>query len=193
MKKKGKLVVVDDNENDFLIISRYLRNDYDLIYYADPTDILHLIHHENPDCLLLDYHIGTIDGINVLKEIKGNEEIKSVPVMMLTNEKEPEVIIDCMKNGADDYLIKDRIGKERVLTSIDNIVEKGNLRKRVKTLESMLPICASCKKIRKPNSDYRRQDSWEPVEKYISDRTQSNFSHGYCPECLEKLRNEVIK
>lgn len=52
---------------------------------------------------------------------------------------------------------------------------------KVKTLEGMLPICASCKKIR-DDSGY-----WNQIESYISDHSDAVFSHGVCPECISTL------
>jgi len=54
------------------------------------------------------------------------------------------------------------------------------LRERVKALEGILPICSFCKRIRD------REDRWQSVERYISDRSQAAFSHGLCPECASK-------
>jgi hypothetical protein len=51
----------------------------------------------------------------------------------------------------------------------------------VKTLSGMLPICASCKKIR-DDKGY-----WNQIESYIRARSEAQFSHGICPECLEQL------
>jgi methyl-accepting chemotaxis protein len=52
---------------------------------------------------------------------------------------------------------------------------------RVKKLSGMLPICASCKKIRDDDG------YWSEVEVYIRDRSEAEFSHGICPECARKL------
>ncbi|MCD4774770.1 MAG: tetratricopeptide repeat protein [Candidatus Aegiribacteria sp.] len=54
----------------------------------------------------------------------------------------------------------------------------------VKTLSGLLPICSSCKKIR-DDSGY-----WEQIEKYITERSDTQFSHGICPECMKKLYPE---
>ena len=62
---------------------------------------------------------------------------------------------------------------------------------RINRLEKLLPICASCKKIRVPGGDARRQESWEPVESYIRDRTESEFTHGICPECARRLYPDI--
>lgn len=61
------------------------------------------------------------------------------------------------------------------------IAELQNALQEVKTLTGMLPICASCKKIRND------QGYWEKIERYISERSSVQFSHGICPECRKKL------
>lgn len=61
------------------------------------------------------------------------------------------------------------------------------LKKRVNLLEGILPICASCKKIRNDQGNY------EEMEKYISDHSEAEFSHGICPECVKKLYPEFSK
>jgi len=55
---------------------------------------------------------------------------------------------------------------------------------QVKTLQGMLPICAHCKKIRDD------QDNWQPMEFYISQRSEAKFSHGVCPDCLREHYSE---
>ena len=59
--------------------------------------------------------------------------------------------------------------------------QKSALEKRVKVLEGILPICASCKKIRNENGDYER------IEEYVSEHSEVSFSHTICPECGKKL------
>jgi hypothetical protein len=51
----------------------------------------------------------------------------------------------------------------------------------VRTLSGLLPICASCKKIRDD------QGYWTQIELYIRDHSQAEFSHGICPDCAERL------
>jgi methyl-accepting chemotaxis protein len=54
----------------------------------------------------------------------------------------------------------------------------------VKTLRGFLPICSSCKKIR------RDQGSWQQIESYIREHSDAEFSHGLCPECAKALYPE---
>ena len=54
------------------------------------------------------------------------------------------------------------------------------LEKEVNELEGMLPICANCKKIRDEKNE------WQPIEQYISKHSEASFTHGVCPDCLQK-------
>lgn len=58
------------------------------------------------------------------------------------------------------------------------IAELQGALRQVKTLSGLLPICASCKKIRDDDG------AWQPLEIYIRDRTDAKFSHGMCPSCV---------
>jgi len=55
----------------------------------------------------------------------------------------------------------------------------------IKKLSGMLPICASCRKIRDDNG------YWNQIEAYISEHSEAQFSHGICPYCMEKLYPEL--
>lgn len=58
---------------------------------------------------------------------------------------------------------------------------------KITSLESILPICSNCKKIRKPNSNPSEQGAWQEIEPYITENTSSRLSHGVCPECFAIL------
>jgi HAMP domain-containing protein len=55
----------------------------------------------------------------------------------------------------------------------------------IKTLHGIIPICASCKKIRDD------QGSWNQLETYISQHTEADFTHGICPDCAKRLYPEL--
>ena len=57
----------------------------------------------------------------------------------------------------------------------------------IKKLEGILPICANCKKIRIEGAKPEDQNSWIRMENYIENKTEAQFSHGICPQCMEKL------
>jgi hypothetical protein len=55
----------------------------------------------------------------------------------------------------------------------------------VKVLETFLPICAQCKKIR------NKEGVWQNLEVYIGQHSNTQFSHGYCPECARRALEEA--
>ncbi len=57
----------------------------------------------------------------------------------------------------------------------------------IKTLKGLVPICASCKKIRDDKG------FWNHLEVFIQQRTDAEFSHGICPDCAKKLYPEFVK
>jgi len=91
-------------------------------------------------------------------------------------------------------------GREHLLESFLDITERkqaeeeregliGELQEalaKVKTLSGLLPICASCKRIRDD------QGYWQQIEAYIRDHSEAEFSHSVCPECAKKLYPEVF-
>jgi hypothetical protein len=57
----------------------------------------------------------------------------------------------------------------------------------VKTLKGLLPICASCKKVR-DDTGY-----WNQIESYLHDHADASFTHSVCPDCLEELYPEFVE
>ena len=63
----------------------------------------------------------------------------------------------------------------------DELVQASN---EIKKLKEIIPICMHCKKIRDGS------DNWVKLERYISSRTNSRFSHGVCPDCVDMYYSE---
>ena len=59
--------------------------------------------------------------------------------------------------------------------------------RQIKILKGLLPICANCKKIRDDKGDYQQ------IEHYIAERSEADFSHGICPDCMQELYPEVYQ
>jgi hypothetical protein len=72
--------------------------------------------------------------------------------------------------------------EERTLLAVR---EREKALEDIRVLQGLLPICASCKKIRNDKG------YWIQIESYIRDHSEAEFSHGICPECIEKLYPEL--
>ena len=69
---------------------------------------------------------------------------------------------------------------EYLCVLFQDITEQKKAEKEIKILRGILPICASCKKIRDD------EGFWHQVEVYVHNHTDAEFSHGICPECTKK-------
>lgn len=76
--------------------------------------------------------------------------------------------------------IHDVLLKERKITA-----ELRRALAEIKILQGILPICASCKKIRS------EQNEWQQMEAYITAHSKAQFSHGLCPECAKRYLEEA--
>ncbi len=66
-----------------------------------------------------------------------------------------------------------------------------NAAARIEKLETLLPICSNCKKIRSGDQDPSNMKSWQPVEAYFSKKDEVMFSHSMCPDCTRELYPEM--
>ena len=79
--------------------------------------------------------------------------------------------------------VTDRVVRERELR--EQVARLEEALNQVKTLKGLLPICSHCKKIR-DDKGY-----WNQLENYIGERSDVDFSHGICPDCLKKYYPDI--
>lgn len=94
-------------------------------------------------------------------------------------EREQRLLLE--KQGRLEAEIETRVAAETAREAV--ILELQEALSKVKMLSGLLPICASCKKIR----DDKGQ--WLQVERYVRDRSEAQFTHGICPECSKQFRD----
>ncbi len=73
-----------------------------------------------------------------------------------------------------------------VIAGIIVVFITARLVAKIKHLKGLLPICASCKKIRDDTGE------WVPFEEYIYEHSDADFSHGVCPECLKTYYPDMV-
>jgi phosphoserine phosphatase RsbU/P len=150
-----------------------------------------------PKLVILDWMMPELDGLEVVRRVRALDTGQPPYILMLTTKTKKADIITGLDAGANDYLAKPfdvgelrarvEVGR-RVVEMQDALAAKvGELSRalaEIKTLRGIIPICASCKKIRDD------QGYWSQVEVYVRDHTEAEFSHSMCPECMQKLYAE---
>ncbi len=199
--KNPLILIIDDNKLNMKIITQTLKKEKYLLATANNGKKgLEMIQNIPPDLILLDIIMPEINGFEVCKRLKASPKTKAIPIILLTARTDTKDIIKGLKLGAIDYITKPFNTAElnaRVKTQIElkkardtqkNLIEK--LEKAladVKKLSGLLPICAGCKKIRNDKG------YWEQIETYIHNHSEADFTHGLCPECMERLYPDYSK
>ena len=107
-----KILIIEDEKNISEIVAKYLEKEgYTTIIANDGIEGLALFRDSNPDLVISDVMMPTIDGFEVLREIR---LISDIPVIMLTAKQEEVDRLKGFENGADDYVTKPFSPKELV-------------------------------------------------------------------------------
>jgi len=103
----GRILVVDDNQDNVEIISTRLKyRGYAVDSAADGTQALLRVHANPPDLILLDVMLPDIDGYEISRRIKGNPMYRFIPIILVTARDSTQDKVAGLDAGADDYLTK---------------------------------------------------------------------------------------
>ena len=118
-----KLLLVED---DFYIrdIYKIEANAKGYVVYeaADGSDALNMVKIAHPDVVLLDIMLPKISGLDVLKTIKSWPEFKSIPVIMVTNVGDSQVLEQATQAGAAEYLTKYSNTPKQIMDVVEKLV-----------------------------------------------------------------------
>jgi two-component system cell cycle response regulator len=102
-----KVLSVDDSRTIRLIVTRaFMPYDCVVIEAANGEEGLAAAAREKPDLILLDITMPVMDGVTMLAKLKEDDELKQMPVIMLTAESGRENVLHISKLGVQDYLVK---------------------------------------------------------------------------------------
>lgn len=102
-----KIVIAEDEEHIGQMVSFKLeKSGFDVIWKQDGAAALEAVKSEQPDAVILDVMMPNMNGFEVLQEIKSSENLKHIPVIMLTAQGQESDIVNGIDKGAADYLVK---------------------------------------------------------------------------------------
>lgn len=220
--KKANILIVDDTPANLRLLADLLSfEDYVVRPVKSGELAIKAAMAACPDLILLDIMMPKMNGFEVCEHLKKEASTRDVPIIFISALSEVKDKVKALNAGGVDYVNKPFQADEvlaRVRTHLalsqmqielseqneklkieieerrrteaekeNLIVELKQTLDEVKTLQDLIPICANCKKIRDD------QGYWQGVEVYISDHTDAKFSHGICPECIEKLYPDYFK
>lgn len=139
---KLKILLIDDDSNDRLLIIRNLKQEFqdvEITQITDENEFNSALEKENFNCVITDYVFYWSDGLSILRTIKKLEP--KIPVIMFTGTGDEEVAVKAMKADLDDYIIKKPKHFQRLAISLKKTLERYEEKKQAsdqigKNLES---------------------------------------------------------
>ncbi len=203
------LVAEDDGMTRLALVKNLEKWGYQVIDVEDGQEAFSILTTEDPPRVaILDWLMPGMEGIEICQKLIHGKNYPLIYTILLTIKKGKEDIVKALNSGAYDFLSKPvHVGElqSRITVGVrliqaeemlrneimerkqaekekENLIEKlQEVLKQVKTLSGLLPICANCKKIR-DDKGY-----WNIIEAYVAKYSEAEFSHGMCPECMDKL------
>lgn len=134
-----------------------------------------------------DWEMPELSGLELCQIIRERPSVEYTYFIMLTAVHcSSQEYREAMDAGVDDFMTKpvDADTLQIRLRVAERILKYAN---QVRQLESLLPICSYCKKIRDD------ENQWQQLEVYLHKHTGTQFSHGICPQCLETVKAEMTR
>jgi DNA-binding response OmpR family regulator len=213
------ILIVDDVAKNIQLIGNILvQQGYDLAFATSGQKAIEIAAGGAFDLILLDIMMPGMDGVEVCRQLKSIPETRDARIIFLTAKTQSEDIVKGFESGAVDYIAKPfnptelivRVRNHLALKKIQDVIAAKNLElekkneelktlnrelkaalSEIKTLKGLLPICSSCKKIRKVDADPARSESWVVLEAYLHQHTDATFTHSLCPDCIKKLYPDI--
>ena len=119
------MIVEDDPFVMDIYETKLGKEGFDIILAVNGAEAVKKLEKEGakPDLILLDIVMPYMDGLSVLKEIRGREGLKEIPVVLLTNLSQKEEIEKGFELGAQDYLIKSHFTPSEVMEKVSKYLK----------------------------------------------------------------------
>ncbi|PIR06855.1 MAG: response regulator [Candidatus Komeilibacteria bacterium CG11_big_fil_rev_8_21_14_0_20_36_20] len=125
--KNYKILIVEDDEFLLQMYTTKLNLEgFKVLGTPSGKQGLKMAKKDTPDLILLDLMLLEMNGIEVLENLKIDDNTKNIPVIILTNYSQKENIDRCLELGADDYLIKAHFVPSEVIVKIKKILSSEN-------------------------------------------------------------------
>src|SRR5262249_54131162 len=142
----AKILVVEDNAVDRLLVGRLLAKDMNLTtaYAGNGREALDMLAKEAPDLVLTDMQMPEMDGLELVREVRARFPL--VPVILITAHGSEEIAVQALRSGAASYVPKQNLAGELVKTveSVLNLADsyrrRHHLRQRLTRMESQFAL-----------------------------------------------------
>ncbi len=173
-------IVEDDTPTRRLLEKLICQLGYQFESYDNGDDAWYAFAIQQPQVVISDWMMPGKDGLEICRRLRESNANTYTYFILVTAQRRSRTNLEqAVEAGVDDFLQKP-ISSEEIWNRLRVAERILSFNRQVKTLESLIPICAYCKKIRND------EDLWEQIEQYFNERTGADFTHSICPPCIEK-------
>lgn len=114
-----KVLIVDDDENISAVFETALqKSGLETVFALNGKSGLDKARSEKPDLILLDQVLPDISGNEVLKTLKMDSQTQNIPVLILSNFSQEELVKEAINNGATDYIFKYQVEPQDLVSKV---------------------------------------------------------------------------
>ena len=122
---KAKILMVEDDVSLAEMYQKKFTNDgYEVVLAYDGQEGLKKTAEVKPDLVLLDIMLPKLDGLALFKKMRGNPATFTTPVILLTNFGQEDLVFECFKLGAVDYLVKSDVTPQQVVKKVEGFLSE---------------------------------------------------------------------
>jgi DNA-binding response OmpR family regulator len=121
-----KVLLIDDDEALTTIFTSALTKEgFQVVASNTGQEGMDKVKTDVPDLILLDQVLPDYSGNDILKQLKGDDKTKNIPVIILSNFSQEELVKEAINTGAVDYVFKYQVEPKDVIQKIKNALSKG--------------------------------------------------------------------
>lgn len=118
-----KILIIDDEGAIAQVFQQALQQGgYDVVLASTGQEGKAKAHTDKPNLILLDQILPDINGNQILKELKQDEETKHIPIAIISNFNQDDLVADAIKNGAVEYILKYQISPADLLEKVKQML-----------------------------------------------------------------------
>lgn len=122
------ILIVDDDNMTCVLAKHALAQSYDIKTANSGMEALDFLENESPDLILMDIEMPEMDGKEVVRRIKSNEQWVKIPIVFLTADSNPMTEVECLQCGAEDFITKPFV-VDVMKSRVSRILETHEIRK----------------------------------------------------------------
>jgi two-component sensor histidine kinase/CheY-like chemotaxis protein len=190
-----KVVMVDDSAGDRTMFRLHLEEmvGRDLAFEEASTGAAgeELCRSARPDCVLLDYRLPDMNGLEFLARVRKHEpEVPSFAVVVLTGLSGEQTAVEAMKAGAQDYLVKDRVTPEGLMSAVRRATEKVGLLRALKDERDRIAASLAEKEILLKEVHHRVKNNLQVIASLLRLQADS-FGESALADALHESQHRV--